>query len=244
MYYCPTEGKKVFIGRYPEKALNFFFKGRVSFDGGSEEATKNILEWMMGSCNKGRLLPYPTKPSPNLVTYFNAAETANALNLPMLSTELSQRMGAICAKQVHEEDCKTVFSQYPENHILRKMAATSIGDAVWERHLLKNANDPKYKTRLYYANKFFALRKELPDFDAAVNAVIAPKKQELTAAKKELKEKEVEETMRKAAEKKAEKEASYQRQMMATVKVPKMDASTSAAVNAQILALNEKKSII
>jgi hypothetical protein len=82
-----------------------------------------------------------------------------------------ERMDAIAARQIHSEDVRTLFLNLPNDHEMLPFLAQHVGMLLWN-------GDLKYK------GAYFTLRKELPAFNNAINAVLDPLVAQRRAAKK------------------------------------------------------------
>ncbi len=156
--------------------LKFGAKKSVTLIGGTVQLYKEILKWMLDSCvGKGLAeLPIPNdKPFEHM--YFLRA-CANELGCDHLANLANKHMEKITSEQIQPKDVRALWYLDPTDNEMRKFLADHIAIRFFEK-------------KLKDVGPYLALRKEIPDFDKAINDFCATK----IAERDEVKQKAYEE---------------------------------------------------
>lgn len=136
----------------------------LTITGGDLDSIKAVLIWMKSCCTGRGLEPFQHVPRGNkpFYHYYMYKEAASIIGCSYLEKKLGDRMEALATTQIHSEDVRALWLYLPDGHDVRQYLADHVATLIWN-HDLKAF--PAYKT----------LREELPDFNAAINAILDPK---------------------------------------------------------------------
>ncbi|OCT46181.1 hypothetical protein CLCR_01258 [Cladophialophora carrionii] len=148
-------------------------KKSVTVVGGNFKVWKDMLNWMLASC-QGRGLEQIKIPNVKPFTYlFILRACARVIGCEHLVTEANRHMDRIAAVQIHSEDVRALWFLNPPDEEVRQFLADHVAIRFWERRL-----------KAYGAYR--TLRMEIPEFNRAIDDFCAMKKAERAEEKKKL----------------------------------------------------------
>ena len=144
----------------------------IIVEGGSLGSHKEVLRWMLGCCDGSGFRQYPIVAKNTFWHYMNVYESAQKLQIEVLTKELWRRINLIAAKQVHSEDIHQIYQfKTPKDHVFRIMAVESIGKALMEKTLMARG-------------AYDHIRTEFPDFNTDLGNYIDEVKYQRYQARK------------------------------------------------------------
>jgi hypothetical protein len=148
-------------------------KKSVTVLGGNFRVWKDILNWMLASCEGRGLEPLKT-PTVKPFTYlFILRACARVIGCDHLVTEANNQMNRIASVQIHSDDVRALWSLNPPDAEMRQFLAEHVAIRFWEKRLKAHG---AYRT----------LRMELPEFNRAIDEFCNIKKAERLEEKKQL----------------------------------------------------------
>lgn len=145
----------------------------ITFTGGYFQVYKDILTWMLASCDGKGLAPVPTRPMRTFTYLYWIRACAEALGCVYLVTEADMKMSRITEGQLHTEDVRALWFMPTADDEMRKFLIEHLAVRFWER-------------RLRTSGAYWALRGEIPDLDQGINSWIANKKVERAEERQKL----------------------------------------------------------
>lgn len=144
----------------------------VTIVGGRFNIHKDILAWM-SSCCDGRGIqkfPYPSTNKPFTYLYFTRA-CAAIMGCESLEKEVTKAMERIANAQIHSEDVRALWLlNNPPDEDMQKFLAEHVAIRIWEK-------------RLKAKGAYTTLREEIPEFNRAIDEILALKKAERKSEK-------------------------------------------------------------
>ncbi|EXJ54054.1 hypothetical protein A1O7_09391 [Cladophialophora yegresii CBS 114405] len=148
-------------------------KKSVTVVGGNFKVWKDILNWMLASC-EGKGLEQLKIPNVKPFTYlFILRACARVIECEHLVTEANRHMDRIAKVQIHSEDVRALWFLNPPDAEMRQFLAEHVAIRFWEKRL-----------KAYGAYR--TLRTEIPEFNQAIDEFCNMKKAERAEEKKKL----------------------------------------------------------
>lgn len=145
----------------------------ITLTGGHFQVYKDILTWMLASCDGKGLAPLPTRPQRPFTYLYWIRACAKALGCVYLVIEADKKMTRITEGQIHTEDVRALWFMPTADDEMRKFLIEHLAIRFWERRLRTNG-------------AYWALRAEIPELDEGINSWINIKKVERAEEKKKL----------------------------------------------------------
>lgn len=147
-------------------------KKSITIVGGNIEMYKDIVNWMLVSCN-GKGIVQLRCPDHKPFTYLYVLRRAAAqIGCELLVRESTRRMEHISAMQIHSEDVRALWLLNPPDSEMKQILAEHVAIRLWEQ-------------RLKAKSAYWTLREEIPEFNDAINKILGVKKAEKVKARKE-----------------------------------------------------------
>ena len=148
-------------------------KKSVIISGVGYEHTKDVLKWMLDSCEGKGLAELPSRLQKPFTYLFFLRATAHEMGCEYLEKEANTAMNRITEVQIHSEDIRALWNLHPADVEMRKFLADHCAIRFWEK-------------RLKAVGVYWALREEIPELNEAINKFCAAKKAERDEEKKKL----------------------------------------------------------
>jgi hypothetical protein len=152
---------------------NAVLKKSVVVVGANVETYKEILQWMLESCEGRGLAKIPTTTWKPFTHLFLLRACAKQIGCDYLVKEANKQMDKIAETQIHSEDVRALWDLSPPDTEMREFLAQHVAIRFWEK-------------RLKAVSAYLTLRMEFPELDKAVNDFCAIKKAERAEEKKKL----------------------------------------------------------
>ncbi|KIW77083.1 hypothetical protein Z517_09529 [Fonsecaea pedrosoi CBS 271.37] len=133
--------------------------------GGSYGIWRDILNWMLGSCQGFGFAQTPSQRFKPYSFQFFVRECAVSIGCDTLQERATKRMERICAEQVHSEDVRALWLVNPPNEETRAFLVEHIAVRLWEK-------------RLKAKSAYWTLREEFPDLNERIDTFLAQLKKD------------------------------------------------------------------